>query len=68
MRSEASFEWLSPDRLVQRTRFENKVELTANFGLKSFDGIGQGCVRAHWLNKRHDETFCPAGERDVSRG
>lgn len=30
------FEWLSPDRLVQRTAFSDAVELFANFGTDSF--------------------------------
>lgn len=54
-----SFEWLTNDRLVQRTRFENEVTLTANFGNKPFDGIGPGCIRAHWLARDRRDTYCP---------
>lgn len=55
-----SFEWLSNDRLVQHTRFENEVTLTANFGNVPFDGIAPGCIRAHWLTGDRLEIFCPA--------
>ena len=53
-----SFEWLSNDRLVQRTRFGSHVTLIANFGKVPFEGIGSGCIRAHWVTQERDETFC----------
>ena len=34
------FEWLSPDRFVQRTEFGNAVELFANFGQAAFEHEG----------------------------
>ena len=34
------FEWLSPDRFVQRTEFGDAVELFANFGLEAFEHEG----------------------------
>lgn len=34
------FEWLSPDRFVQRTEFGNAVELFANFGQEAFEYEG----------------------------
>lgn len=34
------FEWLSPDRFVQRTEFGNAVELFANFGQAGFEHDG----------------------------
>ncbi len=55
-----SFEWLTPDRLVQRTRFANQVTLTANFGARPFEGVGAGCIAARWLADDRIETFCPA--------
>ncbi len=36
------FEWLSPDRFVQRTEFGSAVELFANFGQKDFEHKGLG--------------------------
>jgi hypothetical protein len=54
-----SFEWLTPDRRVQRTRFEDVVEITANFGDAKYEGIASGCLRARWLAETRVETFCP---------
>jgi hypothetical protein len=54
-----SFEWLTPDRLVQRTRFGDEVRLTANFGASPFDGLAPGCIEAAWRGGAA-ERFCPA--------
>jgi hypothetical protein len=35
-----AFEWLTPDRLVQRTRFGDGTEITANFGTRAWNGNG----------------------------
>ena len=53
-----SFEWLTPDRRVQRTRFGEEVRLTANFGAAPHEGLPAGCIEAAW---RGGEThrFCP---------
>jgi hypothetical protein len=54
-----SFEWLTNDRLVQRTRFGDVVELTANFGAIAAADVASGCLRARWLDSGRQETFCP---------
>ncbi len=55
-----AFEWLTPDRRVQRTRFEDVVEITANFGGGKYEDVPSGCLSAHWLAENRVETFCPA--------
>ena len=52
-----AFEWLTPDRLVQRTRFGPDVSLTANFGAGAFQGLSGGCVEAK--SPRMTRLFCP---------
>ncbi len=54
-----AFEWLTPDRRVQRTRFEDVVEITANFGASPFEDVAPGCLRARWLAENRVEAFCP---------
>jgi glycosyl hydrolase family 129 len=54
-----SFEWLTADRLVQRTRFGESISLTANFGTTAFDGLGSGCLRVAGVPGEGDATFCP---------
>lgn len=54
------FEWLTPDRLVQRTRFSDVVVLTANFGTQSYGDIPPMCIVAEWLDEDRKEWFCPA--------
>lgn len=56
-----SFEWLTPDRLVQRTRFGDAVTLTANFGTSPVEGLPPGCLRATGVSGEGATTFCPAG-------
>lgn len=53
------FEWLTPDRLVQRTQFANEVALTANFGDKPFGNLQPRCIEAHWRNENRRQQYCP---------
>jgi hypothetical protein len=39
-----SFEWLTPDRKVQRTKFAGEITLTANFDKLPFGAIPPGCI------------------------
>jgi hypothetical protein len=59
LRPLTSFEWLTADRLVQRTRFGDAVSLTANFGTASFEGLPGGCLRVAGVTGEGDATFCP---------
>ena len=52
-----SFEWLSPDRRVQRTRFGWDVSLTANFGTAAYQELPAGCIDAVVEGRR--SRFCP---------
>lgn len=54
-----SFEWLTTDRLVQRTQFGDAVTITANFGARPFEGLPTGCIEAVRRGKAA-ERFCPA--------
>jgi hypothetical protein len=49
------FAWLTPDRLVQRTVFADRVELIANFGTREYEKSGltvpAQSVVARWLNR-----------------
>lgn len=60
LRPLTSFEWLSADRLVQRTRFGDSISLTANFGATPFEGLPAGCLRVAGVPGEGDATFCPA--------
>jgi hypothetical protein len=55
------FQWLTPDRSVQRTRFGDQVELTANFGAEDYaDGdtkLRAGCISARWLESGKTLTY-----------
>jgi hypothetical protein len=57
------FAWLTPDRLVQRTVFDDRVALTANFGTESFnrDGVSipPRSVVATWLADGTWRRFSP---------
>jgi len=56
------FEWLTPDRLVQRTHFSDIVTLTANFGSGSWSDPPPMCVVAEWLEEGRRTRYCaPAG-------
>jgi hypothetical protein len=54
-----AFDWLTPDRRVQRTRFEDVVEITANFGNENFENVPPGCLRVRWMAENRAESFCP---------
>jgi len=56
---ENALEWLTPDRLVQRTNFGNEVVLTANFGAAVFADVKPGCVQARLVRAREVRTLCP---------
>jgi hypothetical protein len=62
-----AFEWLTPDRRVQRSRFEDVVEITANFGDATHDGIAPGCLRARWIAESRADTFCPVPPGPATR-
>ena len=55
------FEWLSDDRLVQRTEFGNVVEVFANFGTDPFEYNGvvipARSVVARWIGPGEIEVF-----------
>jgi len=57
------FIWLTSDRLVQRTVFDGRLALIANFGTKVFkkDGISVPArsVRARWLAGKKTRLFIP---------
>lgn len=62
-----AFDWLTPDRRVQRTRFEDVVEITANFGTVKFEDVEPGCLRARWISEARVQTFCPVAPGPVTR-
>jgi hypothetical protein len=49
------FEWLTPDRLVQRTQFGERVEIVANFSSEEW-ASGEMRVPAHSAWARHRDT------------
>ncbi|MXZ00680.1 hypothetical protein F4Y93_08545 [Candidatus Poribacteria bacterium] len=55
------FEWISDDRLVQRTEFGNTVEIFANFGADVFEYedlvISGRSVVARWIGKGESTVF-----------
>ncbi|MGA3044197.1 MAG: glycoside hydrolase, partial [Bryobacteraceae bacterium] len=53
------FEWLTRDRLVQRTTFGNEATLKVNFGSARFSDVEPGCVRVDWIASRQSDSFCP---------
>jgi hypothetical protein len=53
------FEWLTADRLVQRTQFGNRVILTANFSNKLYEAITAHCIQAEWIEDGSKALFCP---------
>ncbi len=54
-----AFDWLDSRRLVQRTRFGAKLELTANFGSEKFDNQPPGTIRAKWLETGATQEYRP---------
>jgi hypothetical protein len=59
------FRWLTPDRLVQRTVFGGRLEMTANFsGSPWRDGaltVPARSITARWLDTGAVSTYTPAG-------
>ena len=57
------FAWLTPDRLVQRTIFGNKVEMVANLSTQAFEYRGTAIpprsILARWLDTGKTEVFTP---------
>lgn len=52
-----AFEWLTPDRLVQRVSYADGRVLTGNFGDAAWNGLGPDCVRLN--SSRHTADICP---------
>jgi hypothetical protein len=52
-----AFDWLTPDRLVQQTRFGDRATVTANFGSTAYAAVQPGCLRIE--DSGNDVTFCP---------
>jgi hypothetical protein len=60
------FSWLTPDRLVQRTVFGDRVEVVANFATQAFPYRGimvpaRGLV-VRWLDSNRVRTYTPAAD------
>jgi Glycosyl hydrolases related to GH101 family, GH129 len=55
----SDFSWLTSDRKVQRTRFENDLELTANFGQTPYQSVPPLCIEAKWIKEQQIRLFCP---------
>jgi Glycosyl hydrolases related to GH101 family, GH129 len=55
----SDFEWLTGDREVQRTRFGNELELTANFGRNPYQSVPPMCIEARWIPENRTQNFCP---------
>ena len=55
------FEWLSDDKLVQRTKFGDTVEIFANFGTEPFEyedvAIPERSVAVRWIDTGKIEIF-----------
>ena len=48
------FQWLTDDHLVQRTRFDDRVEMVANFGEQAFAWQGTSLPAHSILARRLD--------------
>jgi hypothetical protein len=61
------FSWLTPDRLVQQTRFADGREIIANFSAAAWRGIGPDCVQ---VTRRGQDPFvlCPPDAPVASAG
>jgi glycosyl hydrolase family 129 len=55
----SDFEWLTPDRKVQQTRFGSEIQLTANFGRTQYRSVPPMCIEAQWLKEGRKQLFCP---------
>jgi hypothetical protein len=53
------FEWLMPDRLVQRTRFGDGLQLTANFSMARYGDLPPKAIEARWLKTGRKLFFRP---------
>ncbi|QIS15652.1 glycoside hydrolase [Nocardia arthritidis] len=54
------FDWLTDDRLVQRTVFgDNALTVTANFGAQPYGGLPAGCVDAKLSGDAAPRRLCP---------
>ncbi|MBI1928286.1 glycoside hydrolase [Candidatus Poribacteria bacterium] len=58
------FVWLTPDRMVQRTTFGNRVEMVANFGTADFnyqgDAVPKRSILAKWRDTGETQAFTPS--------
>ncbi len=58
-----AFQWLTPDRSVQRTAFGDKIEMIANFGSTDFTNqtlnIPKRSILARWLDTGKTLTYSP---------
>jgi len=61
-----AFEYLTPDRLLQRSRFRDDVELVANFAGEARAGVPGGCVEARIGREGAREVFCPLASTPTS--
>ncbi len=61
------FEWLTPDRMVQRTVFGERVEMVANFADEDFRHGGTlvppRSILARWLDSGETKVFTPPPPR-----
>jgi len=62
------FAWLTPDRMVQRTVFDEAAEMVANFAEEDFQyletAIPGRSVLARWLETGDARVYTPAGPSD----
>lgn len=65
------FAWLTPDRLVQRTVFGDRVELVANFATRDFSSqsitVPARSIVAKWSDGERLRTFTPPGSGSGSQ-
>jgi Glycosyl hydrolases related to GH101 family, GH129 len=54
------YEWLTKNRLVQRTQFGDELSLTANFGTTAFGELQPRCIQSNWLKENRKEIYCPS--------
>lgn len=54
------FSWLTPDHRVQRTRFGEDLEMTANFGNHTAFGVPPLAIAAHELKTNRRQVYSPA--------
>jgi hypothetical protein len=58
-KSLTDFEWLTANRKVQRTRFQDVLELTSNFDQTPYLSIPPHCIEARWIDEQRTQLFCP---------